>query len=86
MKPNPVIALGISGMFAGTVLAAPYTHADEHLHLPPGSAPIAQTFAASTTTFTSGPAVVMFNAIHDAEYLLPPDTTPRKSDGQVEKG
>jgi len=88
MKAKPLIASGVGAAFGVTIVGAPYHHHDDGgLHLPPGNAPIAVALAsaASTATTFGSLFLVLPNAIHDAEYVTPPNTKPLKSDGQTEK-
>lgn len=87
MKVKPLAAGGIAAAFVGSIAAAQFGQGDGHFHLPPGNAPItalATSTAGSTMTFAG--SFVPFNAIHDADYSAAPDTTPLKSDGQVDRG
>jgi hypothetical protein len=84
MKIKPGFALCIGGVFAVTVAAAPYTHDQDQLHLPPGNAPLVMAFATVASTASWSMSVSLHNAIHDADYVLPANTKPLKSDGQAE--
>ena len=82
LKPKPAVALGVGGAFAFQLVVAPFTHTDGEHHLPPGSALIVMDFTSVGSTGTMIGSLWLANATHDAEYLLPPDTTPLKSDGE----
>ena len=85
MNPKSAIALLAGATFVTTTNLHLYQHANEHLHLPPGNAPISANVASTATVTMSTIIWPTFNASIDAEYTVPADTTLLKSDGQVEK-